>query len=105
MKRNNKSTSKQVKLNSKKIWNEKRKGEVEILEKQLIRNILKRDKILNKQHFLGKTNNQNKPKKKKRKKKDGAYLEIRRWKDEHDDEDNHVKIFDEAWQWIYQKYI
>jgi hypothetical protein len=25
--------------------------------------------------------------------------------DEHDDEDNHVKQIDEAWQWIYQKYM
>ncbi len=49
---------------------------------------------------MGEINNQN-----KLGKKNDAYLETKRWKDEHDDEDNHVKQIDEAWQWIYQKYM
>ncbi len=49
---------------------------------------------------MGETNNQN-----KLGKKTGAYLETRRCKDEHDDEDNHMKQIDKAWQWIYQKYM
>jgi hypothetical protein len=40
---------------------------------------------------LGETNNQN-----KLGKKTSAYLETRRCKDEHDDEDNHMKQIDEA---------
>jgi hypothetical protein len=40
---------------------------------------------------LGETNNQN-----KLGKKTGVYLETRRCKDEHDDEDNHMKQIDEA---------